>query len=208
MLIKLSSAIQQFNYTSDSLGAFKKQAAVLVAVTKEDNPQVVLTLRSSKLKQHSGEVAFPGGWLDDTDPSLAFTALREAHEEIGIDPADVEVLGYWRSRYSRGGIRVQPVVGLIAPDLPLTPNPDEIESVFKVPLAFFLQDKRARTDVFSHDGKERWMPAYEFEGFEIWGFTSGVLIDLLNKTLDAGITKTHLTAPLRHIESTTKAKER
>ncbi|BFM11648.1 CoA pyrophosphatase [Simiduia litorea] len=198
MLKQLSSAIQQFDYALDGPGAYSKQAAVLMAITDEAAPQVVLTLRSSELKRHSGEVSFPGGWWDATDKSLVHTALREAQEEIDLCPTKVELLGNWRSRYARGGVRVQPVIGVIAPDIVLTPNPGELEAVFKVPLAFFLQDRRARTDVFTHEGKEHWVPAYEFEGFEIWGFTAGIIIDVLNSTLGAGIAKAHDSAPLRH----------
>lgn len=198
MLNKLSAGIAQFDYALDRPGAYSKQAAVLMAITDEVNPHVVLTLRSSALKRHSGEVSFPGGWLDATDSSLAYTALREAQEEIDLCPSQVELLGNWRSRYARGGVRVQPVIGLIQPNIVLTPNPGELDAVFKVPLSFFMQDRRARTDVFTHEGKEHWVPAYEFEGFEIWGFTAGIIIDVLNSTLDAGISKDHVTAPLRH----------
>lgn len=198
MLKQLSRAIDQLGFTLDSPQAYPKQAAVLVAITNELNPQVVLTLRSTALKRHSGEVSFPGGWWDKGDLTLAHTALREAHEEVDLASDSVELIGAWRSRFARGHVRVQPVVGVIAPDTVLVPNPGELDAVFKVPLSFFLEDRRVRTDVFTYEGIEHWIPAYQYEGFEIWGFTAGILVDLLNKTLGAGIEKMHATAPMRH----------
>lgn len=198
MLLQLSSSLQSSAYTLDAKGAYPRQAAVLMAFTREPDPQVLLTRRSAELKRHSGEVAFPGGWLDQEDTSLLTTALRETQEELGVDPASVEVLGPWRSRFARGGIRVQPIVGLIDPDLKLTPNPDEIDEVFKVPVSYLLKDDRFRTDVFQEAGVERWIPAYQYQGFEIWGFTAGVLVDLLNKALGGGIVRDHPSAPVRH----------
>lgn len=197
MLHKLSQSLSRFNFQLDPQGAYPRQAAVLMAFTNERDPKLVLTKRSSQLTRHSGEVSFPGGWLDDTDRDLAHTALREAHEEVGLEPTAVELLGNWRSRYARGGIRVQPVVGVIDDAHQLAPNPDELDAVFKVPLSFFLDDPRVRTDVFSEDGQEFWIPAYHYEGFEIWGFTAGLLVDLLNMALGAGIVRDHSTAPVR-----------
>lgn len=197
MLRKLSALLDQYSYSLDLPETHPRQAAVLIALTREAEPQVLLTLRSTNLKRHSGEVSFPGGWWETGDETLADTALREAHEEVGLAPDAVQVLGSWRSRYARGGIRVQPIVGLIEPDLPLVPSPDELDAVFKVPVSFFLADQRLRTDVFSRDGVEQWAPAYQYGEFEIWGFTAGMLVDLLNKTLDAGIERAHPSAPER-----------
>lgn len=200
MLSKLSQALTHFNYRLDPQGAYPRQAAVLIAFTNEADPKLVLTKRSSQLTRHSGEVSFPGGWLDQTDRDLAHTALREAHEEVGLEPGAVALLGNWRSRYARGGIRVQPVVGVIDDNHRLAPNPDELEAVFKVPLSFFLNDPRIRTDIFSDGGQEFWVPAYRYNGFEIWGFTAGVLTDLLNQTLGAGIVREHVSAPVRYFK--------
>lgn len=197
MLRKLSALLDQFSYSLDLPETHPRQAAVLIALTREEEPQVLLTLRSANMTRHSGEVSFPGGWWEPGDETLADTALREAHEEVGLAPSSVQVLGSWRSRYARGGIRVQPVVGLIEPGLSLTPNPGELDAVFTVPVSFFLADNRLRTDVFERDGREQWAPAYQFDEYEIWGFTAGVLVDLLNKTLDAGIVKAHPSAPVR-----------
>lgn len=198
MLLQLSNSLQASAYSLDAKGAYPRQAAVLIAFTREQDPQVLLTRRSVELKRHSGEVAFPGGWLDPEDRCLMTTALRETHEELGVAPESVEVLGPWRSRFARGGIRVQPIVGLIDPDVPLIPNPAEIDDVFKVPVSYLLRDDRFRTDVFQESGVERWIPAYHYQGFEIWGFTAGVLVDLLNKTLGGGIVRDHPSAPVRH----------
>ena len=89
------------------------EAAVLVPITRSDEPELVLTLRAHGLSTHSGEVAFPGGRRDDTDADLVMTALREAEEEIGLAPGLVDVLGPLSSLVSRHGIKVTPIVGLV-----------------------------------------------------------------------------------------------
>ncbi|MBN3564007.1 CoA pyrophosphatase [Aliamphritea spongicola] len=163
------------------------EAAVLVALTKSDDPQVVLTRRTMHLSSHGGEVAFPGGKKDFEDADLLTTALREAHEEVGLPPERVEVLGVLSQAMSKHGLRVTPYVGLIDPDTDLTPNPAELDEIFTVPLRFFLEDKRHRTDAFKYRGKTHYVPAYEYQGNIIWGLTACILVELLNIGLDAGI---------------------
>ena len=164
-----------------------QEAAVLVALTKSNDPQVVLTRRTEHLSSHGGEVAFPGGKKDFDDVDLLSTALREAHEEVGLLPEQVEVLGALSQSMSKHGLRVTPYVGLIDSDVDLTPNPAELDEIFTVPLSFFLEDKRHRTDAFQFHGKTHYVPAYEYQGHIIWGLTACILVELLNIGLDAGI---------------------
>ena len=118
------------------------EAAVLVPITRSDEPELVLTLRASGLSTHGGEVAFPGGRRDPEDRDLVDTALREAEEEIGLPPGLVEVVGPLSSLVSRHGIQVTPYVGLVPDYVEYKPNDAEIASVFSVPLEFFRSDPR------------------------------------------------------------------
>ncbi|MFD1218427.1 NUDIX hydrolase [Microbulbifer celer] len=162
-------------------------AAVLLALTDEPDPQVILTLRSQQLSSHSGEVSFPGGRWDETDPSLQYTALRETHEEIGLPAEEVRILGPLWTRSTRWHIQVTPWLGIVSADAVLTPNPGELDAIFHVPLSFFLEDPRVRTDRVTIDKTRVYLPAYEYEGYEIWGFTAGVLTEFLVRVLDAPI---------------------
>lgn len=162
-------------------------AAVLLALTDEPDPQVILTKRSANLSTHSGEVSLPGGRWDDTDPSLEYTALREAEEEIGLPADQVRVLGPLWSRTTRWQVQVTPWVGVISRDAKLTPNPGELDAIFRVPLSFFLADPRIRTDRITIDKRAVYLPAYLYRGYEIWGFTAGVLTEFLVKVLGASI---------------------
>lgn len=164
------------------------QASVLIALTNEvDDPSVVLTKRASKLSTHSGEIAFPGGKHDKTDTDLLHTALREAHEEVGLHPDQVEVLGSLGQVMSKHGLQVTPWVGVIPQDLPLTPNPGELDEVFHVPLSFFLEDHRYCTDEIRFRGKTLYVPAWDFNGHIIWGLTAYMLVELLNEGCGADI---------------------
>lgn len=162
-------------------------AAVLLALTDEPDPQVILTLRSQQLSSHSGEVSLPGGRWDETDPSLEFTALRETHEEIGLPAEEVRILGPLWTRSTRWQVQVTPWLGVVPADAHLTPNPGELDAIFHVPLSFFLDDPRIRTDRITIDQRRIYLPAYEYEGFEIWGFTAGVLTEFLVRVLNAPI---------------------
>lgn len=163
------------------------EAGVLVALTESDDPEVILTLRSKQLSTHRGEVAFPGGKRDPEDADLLATALREANEEIGLDPAQVRVVGSLGQLISKHRLTVMPWVGIIPADARLMANPSEIDSIFKVPLRFFIEEPALRTDQIPFRGKTHYVPAWEFEGAVIWGLTAYVLVELLNIGFDAGL---------------------
>lgn len=172
----------------DTAGRFPNQAAVLIPLTDHlKQPEIILTKRADHLSSHSGEVSFPGGKWDDTDPTLTFTALRESEEEIGLPPSKVDLINVQPPQYSLKGIKVTPYVGIVPHDIPLRPNPCELDSIFRVPLEFFLEDQRTRTDVSYFRGEEWWSPVYHFDGYKIWGLTARILVEFLNHALDAGI---------------------
>ncbi|MCK2183755.1 CoA pyrophosphatase [Halomonas getboli] len=155
------------------------QAAVLLPLVAHPEPTLLFTRRAAHLSTHSGQVAFPGGKREDGDDSLLATALREAEEEIALPPGRVEVLGRLSDVISLHGIRVTPFVGLIPPGLPLVPDPGELDAIFEVPLAAFLDDRRTHTDVIRVDGRDYYVPSYRHDDHVIWGLSSMMLVELL-----------------------------
>jgi len=162
-------------------------AAVLIPITAEAEPQVILTLRAGHLSSHAGEVAFPGGKRDPVDRSLVDTALRESFEEIALDPELVEVIGAGRRRRSRWGLEVRPFVGLVPGGLDLKANPEELEAVFSVPLAHFLVRENLRIESVEHEGRVKDLPWYPWQDLQVWGLTAIMLIDLLNTAFAFGV---------------------
>jgi 8-oxo-dGTP pyrophosphatase MutT (NUDIX family) len=156
-----------------------RRAAVLVPVVgRPDGPALVLTQRASGLRDHSGQVALPGGKIDPTDPGPAEAALREAHEEIALPPEDVRVLGYLDPYLSGTGFLVTPVIGLATPAAPFRPNPAEVAEVFEVPLAFLMDRERYALHSREWQGRQRWFYAMHFGERLIWGVTAGILNNL------------------------------
>lgn len=162
-------------------------AAVLIALTAERAPQIILTVRAAHMRSHPGEVAFPGGRRDAADRSLAETALRESHEEIGLDPGCVEILAAGRQRTSRYGVRVCPFVGVVPAGVRLSPNAAELEEVFRVPLAYFLQRENLRVQRIVDEGREMDLAWYPWRERQVWGMTAVMLVDLLNTAFDFGV---------------------
>lgn len=156
-----------------------RRAAVLVPVLcRPEGPALVLTQRATGLRDHSGQVALPGGKIDPSDPGPAEAALREAHEEIALSPRDVTVLGYLDPYLSGTGFLVTPVIGLAQPAAPFRPNPTEVAEVFEVPLAFLMDRERYFLRSREWQGRLRWFYAMNFGERLIWGVTAGILNNL------------------------------
>src|SRR5690554_3228209 len=161
-------------------GSPPRQASVLVLFTEhDDNPEIIFTLRAAHLSNHPGEVAFPGGMWEPGDASLLDTALRESHEEIGLRPSFVKLLGSCEPRTTYAGVRVTPFVGVIPAGVELSPQPAELDAIFNVPLAAFRAGIQTRTDFFNHGDKSYHVPAYLHQGYEIWGLTAAITSELL-----------------------------
>lgn len=163
------------------------EAAVLVPITRSEEPELVLTLRAAGLSTHGGEVAFPGGRRDPGDPDLVFTALRESEEEVGLPPGLVEVVGPLSSLVSRHGIQVTPYVGLVPDYVEYRANDAEIASVFSVPLSFFRSDPREMTHRIDYLGRSWYVPSYTYGDYRIWGLTAIMVVELVNLLYDADI---------------------
>ncbi|MDP4002584.1 CoA pyrophosphatase [Methylobacterium sp. NEAU K] len=156
-----------------------RQAAVLVPVLfRADGPTLVLTQRAANLRDHSGQVALPGGKIDPSDPGPADAALREAHEEIGLPPAAVRLLGYLDPYLSGTGFLVTPVIGLVASEATFRPNPTEVADVFEVPLSVLMDRDRYLLRSRAWQGRTRWFYALTFGERLIWGVTAGILNNL------------------------------
>jgi len=154
-------------------------ASVLVPIVLRNQPTVLLTERTTHLSTHSGQIAFPGGKADEEDADAFATALREAEEEIGLDPALVQVLGVLPHYMTGSAFIITPVVALLEPGFTLTPNANEVADVFEVPLAFLMNPANHQRHAFEWEGVRReWfsMPYQDHlvQRF-IWGATAGML---------------------------------
>jgi len=163
------------------------EAAVLIAITEEEEPKIIYTLRSNKVSSHRGEVSFPGGMKEDSDRSLIDTSLRESEEEIGLPQDCVEIIGSLDTMVSRFNISVFPFVGIIPKEVVLNTNSDEIEACFRVPLSFLMKDERYRNDEVNRNGETFFMPAYKYSSYIIWGLTAMITVNFLNRALNAQI---------------------
>ena len=164
-----------------------RDAAVLVGiVTHPREAGVILTQRTEHLSSHAGQVAFPGGKIDREDSGPIATALREAEEEIGLDPADVAPLGCFSPYASNSGFRIVPVVGLVRPGAALAANPHEVADVFEVPLGFLMNGANHRVANRMWRGQRRYFYEMPFGERYIWGVTAGILRQLFERTWGRG----------------------
>jgi len=155
-------------------------AAVLLPIRENNGAlELILTVRADHLNSHAGEIAFPGGKEEEQDDSLIDTALRETWEEIGLKPQNVEVVTCLDQTMSKAGIRVLPVVGIVNQVESLVANPDELDTIFTVPLMFFVKTEPLIRN-FSYQGESWAMPEFQFGEFRIWGLTSMIIVDLIN----------------------------
>ena len=156
------------------------QAAVLILCYEKDNDlYFVMTERSNSLPSHPGEVAFPGGKREKKDKNLKQTALREATEEISLDPAKVEILGQLDPLESRFGLSVTPFVGILKEKIELEPNPDEVSDIFYLPLSFFKNNPLIKRGVTNFKGETFDTPVIIYDNHEIWGLTLAFTLDFL-----------------------------
>lgn len=153
-------------------------AAVLVAVTDRPRPGLILTQRTDTLRRHAGQVAFPGGRIDPDDADATAAALREAREEIGLDPHVVELVGLADRYRTVTGFEVQPVVAVIPPDLLFTPQPGEVAAIFEAPLDFVLDPANQLQSSVEWQGYDRHFYEILWQDFRIWGATAAMLVNL------------------------------
>jgi 8-oxo-dGTP pyrophosphatase MutT (NUDIX family) len=155
------------------------RAAVLVPlVERPEGLQVLLTLRATHLRNHAGQVSFPGGRIEDDDAGPWEAALREAREEIGLEAAHVTLAGYLRDHLVVTGFRVTPVVGLVQPGFELQLDTTEVEEVFEVPLEFVLDPVNHRPRERQFAGQTVLTYEIPYQDRQIWGATASMLVTL------------------------------
>ena len=159
-----------------------REAAVLVPVVdRGEAATIILTTRTRSLRKHSGQVAFPGGAVDDTDASAEAAAMREAFEEIALQPSHVEPIGRLPRYLTTTGFRITPVVAIVSPGFDLLPNPAEVEDVFEVPLGFLMDAANHRQESREFEGLVRHYYTMPFGERFIWGVTAGILRTLYER---------------------------
>ena len=158
-----------------------RPAGVLIPlVERDDELTVILTERSADLRHHAGQISFPGGGMERHDADIVATALREAHEEVGISPTDVEVAGFLKPTPTVTGFAVTPVVGFVPAAVELTLDPVEVRQAFEVPLDFLMDAGNAVTTQREFEGETVSVISYDYDGHRIWGATAGILMALMD----------------------------
>lgn len=169
-------------YVSEKAVARLRPASVLVPVThRQQDAMVLLTLRADGLRQHGGQISFPGGTRDAVDGSATAAALREAQEEIGLDPRQVETIGYLDDYPTITGYRITPVVGSIGADFQPRPSPQEVAEVFEVPLSVVLDPRYYQRKIYKHMGFAVPYHELQYRQYRIWGATAGMLWNLCQR---------------------------
>lgn len=163
-------------------GRVLRPAAVLVPlVERPSGLTVLLTERSAELPSHAGQVAFPGGRIDDTDHGPEAAALREAEEEVGLNPAWTTLVGRLDHYHTGTGFRITPIVGFVEPAFTLNElvlEEAEVAKVFEVPLSFLMDPSNHEKHAIDYKGRERIYYAMPYQGHYIWGATAGMLVNM------------------------------
>ena len=180
----LGSGVQGLNvtgYRPPGAEAFRpsRTAAVLVPVLDSPSPEIVLTRRSENLPQHPGQVSFPGGAAEQGDGSAVQTALREAHEEIGLPIEVTKPIGFLDRMDTISDYRVLPVVALVQPPVDWVLDTREVAEVFSVPLSVVLDKDRYHGRQIERHGIEHTIWSLDWEGYTIWGVTAAILMNLI-----------------------------
>ncbi|MHB2264077.1 NUDIX hydrolase [Aliihoeflea sp. PC F10.4] len=164
------------------LGNRLRDAAVMIAaVERPGGASLILTKRTEKLRSHSGQIAFPGGRIDATDPTPEFAAMRETEEEIGIGAETIEIVGRMPDYVSGSGYRISPVLGVAKPDFALTLNADEVDDAFEVPLSFLMDPANHTRSSRMWQERERFFYDMPFGNRRIWGVTAGIIRTLYER---------------------------
>jgi 8-oxo-dGTP pyrophosphatase MutT (NUDIX family) len=164
-----------------------REAAVLIPIVLEPAPTLLFTVRTDTVRSHKGQISFPGGSVDDGDPSRAATSIRETEEEIGLDPAEVRLVGELDTFPTFvSGYVVTPFVGLLDREPSLKPNPAEVARVLHVPIASLSNEIR-REPGFSHGERTYPTEAWVWEDHVIWGVTARIVRQFLEILGEAGL---------------------
>ena len=161
-------------FDADALANAKPAAVLIGFINRESTTHVLLTQRADALRNHSGQVAFPGGRLDAGETPLA-AALRETHEEVGISPEHIQPFGAMPAYLSGTGYLIHPILAELSSNIVLTLNPAEVSEAFEVPLAFLLDASNHQTQSRVWNGQTRYFYAMPYHQRYIWGVTAGII---------------------------------
>jgi 8-oxo-dGTP pyrophosphatase MutT (NUDIX family) len=154
-----------------------RPAAVMIGVTDRPEPGVILTHRPNAMRQHAGQVAFPGGKLDPGEDAIT-AALRETHEELGINPSQIVIIGATDRFVTGTGYDITPVLGLLPSDLAIVPNPEEVSDWFEAPLGFILDSANHARKTMMYRDRPRAYTEITWQGHRIWGVTAAIIENL------------------------------
>ena len=161
-----------------------RAAGVLIPVIdRPEAPSVLLTERSKGLKHHAGQVSFPGGGMESCDEDIVATALRETHEEVGIAPRHVDIVGCLEPVATITGYAVTCVVGIVPGSVKWEADPLEVDEIFEVPLSFLLDEANLEVTEREFEGAQLPVASFHYEGHQIWGATAGMLVCLREKII-------------------------
>ncbi len=163
-------------------------AVMILFMMKSNEPHVLLTRRTDKVKTHKGEMSLPGGGYDETDADILETAFRETMEEVGIPRDKIEFLGRFDDFLSIAGFHVSTFVGAVEYPAEYTFNKDEIDDYLEAPLSIFVDRKYDRVQYVTFNGKEFKIYHYLYDKFEIWGLTARILTDFAEVILPDAVT--------------------
>ena len=182
------AALRVHGYRPPNVDGYRprKTAAVLVPFLDLPEPELVLTRRADHLPQHPGQVSFPGGAAEDDDRSAVQTALREAHEEIGLPPELVKPIGFLDRMDTISDYRVLPVVALVSPSVTWRPDEREVAEVFTVPASIILDRGRFQAQRVERDGQAYTIWSLRWNHHLVWGATAAMLMNLITRMEQAG----------------------
>ncbi|HWY25908.1 MAG TPA: CoA pyrophosphatase [Nevskia sp.] len=170
--------------TPEAIARLRAAAVLVPVIDHAAGPTILLTRRAETLRQHKGQISFPGGGRDDSDPNLAAAALREAYEEVGLDPALVKVIGFLDDYPVLSGYRITPVVGVVREAFTPVIDPGEVAETFELPLQVLLAAHAFERKVLSREGVNLPFLELNHAGYRIWGATAGILWNLRQKLLN------------------------
>ena len=170
---------------AEAANAARPAAVLIPLIAREEGTTVLLTERASSLRSHSGQIAFPGGKIDGPDETPVEAALREAQEEIGLDPVHVEPFGRLEAYLSGSGFRIIPIVAQVHPPFEMALNEAEVADVFEVPFDFLMDAANHQRQSREWQGKLRYYYAMPWNERYIWGVTAGILRNLYERLVDA-----------------------
>jgi 8-oxo-dGTP pyrophosphatase MutT (NUDIX family) len=169
------AAIAGFVPGANELAAARPAAVLIPIIARREGATLLLTRRAASLREHSGQIAFPGGRIDAADEGPLGAAMREAHEEIGLSASAIQPLGFLGPYFSSTGYKVTPVVALVEPDMPLRLNASEVDATFETPLSFLMNPANHHQHEREWKGQPRQYFAMPYGEHYIWGVTAGII---------------------------------